>query len=81
MSGFVFVFTPTGRLGECIAIVGEAYALANYRAGMSSPTDVIMHFRIGDHAQQSMDAMSMSAATTLPICRPFPHSAPMCNWW
>jgi hypothetical protein len=45
---------------------GEGICLANWRAGMSGPNDVIMrfmHFRVGDGAQQSMDAMSPGSAT------------------
>jgi hypothetical protein len=45
---------------------GDGICLANYRAGMSGPNDVIMrylHFRVGDGAQQSMDAMSPGSAT------------------
>ena len=45
---------------------GDGICLANWRAGCSGPTDVIMrylHIRVGDHAQQSMDAMSPSSAT------------------
>jgi fibronectin type 3 domain-containing protein len=45
---------------------GDGICIANYRAGMSSPTDVIMRymrFRVGDHGQQAMDAMSTSSAT------------------
>lgn len=45
---------------------GDGICLANYRAGMSGPSDVIMRFmrfRTGDGAQQSMDAMSLGSAT------------------
>ena len=45
---------------------GDGICIANYRAGMSGPNDVIlryMRFRIGDGAQQSMDAMSPGSAT------------------
>ena len=45
---------------------GDGICLANWRAGMSGPSDVIMrymHFRVGDLAQQSMDAMSPGSAT------------------
>ncbi len=45
---------------------GDGICLANWRAGMSGPNDVIMrfmHFRVGDGAQQSMDAMSPGSAT------------------
>jgi len=45
---------------------GDGICIANWRAGMGGPNDVIMrymHFRVGDHAQQSMDAMSPGSAT------------------
>lgn len=45
---------------------GDGICIANYRAGMSGPHDVIMRFmrfRTGDGAQQSMDAMSLGSAT------------------
>ena len=45
---------------------GDGICLANWRGGMSGPSDVIMrymHFRVGDLAQQSMDAMSPGSAT------------------
>jgi len=45
---------------------GDGICIANWRAGMSGPNDVIMRFmrfRIGDAAQQSMDAMSPGSAT------------------
>jgi hypothetical protein len=45
---------------------GDGICLANWRAGMYGPNDVIMrymHFRVGDLAQQSMDAMSPGSAT------------------
>ena len=45
---------------------GDGICIANWRAGMSGPNDVIMRFlrfRIGDGAQQSMDAMSPGSAT------------------
>jgi len=45
---------------------GDGICLANYRAGCSGPTDVIMRYlrmRVGDNAQQSMDAMSPGSAT------------------
>jgi hypothetical protein len=45
---------------------GDGICIANYRAGMSGPNDVIMRFmrfRVGDGAQQSMDAMSPGSAT------------------
>jgi len=45
---------------------GGGICLANWRAGLSGPNDVIMrflHFRVGDHAQQAMDAMSPGSAT------------------
>ena len=45
---------------------GDGICLANYRAGLGGPNDVIMrymHFRVGDHAQQSMDAMSPGSST------------------
>lgn len=45
---------------------GDGICIANYRAGMSGPNDVIMRFmrfRTGDGAQQSMDAMSLGSAT------------------
>ncbi|HTB84730.1 MAG TPA: hypothetical protein VK742_13830 [Candidatus Sulfotelmatobacter sp.] len=45
---------------------GDGICIANYRAGMSGPNDVIMrfmHFRVGDGEQQSMDAMSPGSAT------------------
>ncbi|HKW28080.1 MAG TPA: Ig-like domain-containing protein [Verrucomicrobiae bacterium] len=45
---------------------GDGICIANFRAGMSGPNDVIMRFmrfRIGDAEQQSMDAMSPGSAT------------------
>jgi hypothetical protein len=45
---------------------GDGICIANWRAGLSGPNDVIMrymHFRVGDHAQQSMDAMSPGSST------------------
>lgn len=45
---------------------GEGVCIANWRAGMSGPNDVVMrymHFRTGDSAKQSMDAMSLGSAT------------------
>ncbi len=45
---------------------GDGICIANWRAGMGGPNDVIMrfmHFRVGDLAQQSMDAMSPGSAT------------------
>lgn len=45
---------------------GDGICIANWRAGMSGPNDVVMRylrFRIGDGAQQSMDAMSLGSAT------------------
>jgi Bacterial Ig domain len=45
---------------------GDGICIANWRAGMSGPNDVIMRFmrfRVGDLAQQSMDAMSPGSAT------------------
>ena len=45
---------------------GDGICIANWRAGMSGPNDVIMRFmrfRTGDGAQQSMDAMSLGSAT------------------
>lgn len=45
---------------------GDGICIANWRAGMSGPNDVIMRFmrfRIGDAEQQSMDAMSPGSAT------------------
>lgn len=45
---------------------GDGVCIANWRAGMSGPADVIMrylHFRTGDHAERSMDAMSLGSAT------------------
>ncbi|HEY1791225.1 MAG TPA: T9SS C-terminal target domain-containing protein [Verrucomicrobiae bacterium] len=45
---------------------GDGICLANYRAGLGGPNDVIMrfmHFRVGDHEQQSMDAMSPGSST------------------
>ncbi|MEY4917513.1 MAG: hypothetical protein RL616_1426 [Verrucomicrobiota bacterium] len=45
---------------------GDGICLADWRAGMSGPNDVIMRFlrfRTGDGAQQSMDAMSLGSAT------------------
>jgi len=44
---------------------GDGICIANYRAGLGGPNDVIMrfmHFRIGDGTQQSMDAMSPGSA-------------------
>ena len=45
---------------------GDGICIANWRAGMSGPNDVIMRFmrfRVGDLGQQSMDAMSPGSAT------------------
>jgi hypothetical protein len=45
---------------------GDGICIANWRAGMGGPNDVIMRFmrfRVGDLAQQSMDAMSPGSAT------------------
>jgi hypothetical protein len=45
---------------------GDGICIANWRAGMSGPNDVIMRFmrfRIGDAEEQSMDAMSPGSAT------------------
>ena len=45
---------------------GDGICIANWRAGMSGPNDVIMRymrFRTGDAAQQAMDAMSPGSAT------------------
>lgn len=45
---------------------GDGICIANWRAGMSGPNDVIMRFmrfRTGDLEQQSMDAMSPGSAT------------------
>jgi len=45
---------------------GDGICIANWRAGMSGPSDVIMRFmrfRTGDGAHQSMDAMSPGSAT------------------
>jgi hypothetical protein len=45
---------------------GDGICIANWRAGMSGPNDVIMRFmrfRVGDAEQQSMDAMSPGSAT------------------
>ena len=45
---------------------GDGICIADWRAGMSGPNDVIMRFmrfRTGDGAQQSMDAMSLGSAT------------------
>lgn len=45
---------------------GDGICIANWRAGMASPNDVIMRFmrfRTGDLEQQSMDAMSLGSAT------------------
>ena len=45
---------------------GDGICIANWRAGCGGPNDVIMrfmHFRVGDLAQQSMDAMSPGSAT------------------
>jgi len=45
---------------------GDGVCIANWRAGMGGPNDVIMRFmrfRTGDGAQQSMDAMSPGSAT------------------
>jgi hypothetical protein len=45
---------------------GDGICIANWRAGVSGPNDVIMRFmrfRIGDNEQQSMDAMSPGSAT------------------
>ena len=45
---------------------GDGICIANWRAGMEGPNDVIMRFmrfRVGDAAQQSMDAMSPGSAT------------------
>lgn len=45
---------------------GGGICIANWRAGCSGPNDVIMrfmHFRIGDHEQQALDAMSPASST------------------
>jgi len=45
---------------------GDGICIANWRAGMQGPNDVIMRFlrfRIGDAAEQAMDAMSPGSAT------------------
>ncbi len=45
---------------------GEGICLANWRAGMSSCTDVIMRFmrcRLGDAAQQAMDGIGLGNST------------------
>lgn len=45
---------------------GDGICIANWRAGMSGPNDVIMRFmrfRTGDGSKQSMDAMSLGSAT------------------
>jgi hypothetical protein len=45
---------------------GDGICIANWRAGMSGPSDVIMRFmrfRVGDAEKQSMDAMSLGSAT------------------
>ena len=45
---------------------GDGICIANWRAGMGGPNDVIMRFmrfRVGDLEQQSMDAMSPGSAT------------------
>ncbi len=45
---------------------GDGICIADWRAGMSGPNDVIMRFmrfRTGDGARQSMDAMSPGSAT------------------
>ncbi|MGH7941840.1 MAG: Ig-like domain-containing protein [Limisphaerales bacterium] len=45
---------------------GDGICIANFRAGCGGPNDVIMrfmHFRVGDHEEQSMDAMSPGSAT------------------
>ena len=45
---------------------GDGICLANWRAGMGGPNDVIMRFlrfRTGDASQQAMDAMSPGSAT------------------
>jgi len=45
---------------------GDGICIANWRAGCSGPNDVIMrfmHFRVGDHEQQALDAMSPGSST------------------
>jgi hypothetical protein len=45
---------------------GDGICIANWRAGMSGPNDVIMRymrFRTGDGSYQAMDAMSLGSAT------------------
>jgi hypothetical protein len=45
---------------------GDGICIANWRAGCSGPNDVIMrfmHFRVGDHEQQALDAMSPASST------------------
>ena len=71
MSGIVWLQSPCIVDNGYVTIAGQTapgdgICIANYRAGMSGPNDVIMrfmHFRVGDYAQQSMDAMSPGSAT------------------
>ncbi|HTR40885.1 MAG TPA: hypothetical protein VMH87_04660, partial [Pseudomonadales bacterium] len=71
VSGIIWLQSPCIVNNGYVTIAGQTapgdgICLANYRAGLGGPNDVIMrymHFRVGDHAQQSMDAMSPGSST------------------
>jgi hypothetical protein len=71
VSGIIWLQSPCIVNNGYVTIAGQTapgdgICIANWRAGMSGPNDVIMrymHFRVGDHAQQSMDAMSPGSST------------------
>jgi hypothetical protein len=71
VSGIIWLQSPCIVNNGYVTIAGQTapgdgICIANYRAGLGGPNDVIMrflHFRIGDGEQQSMDAMSPGSAT------------------
>ena len=71
VSGIIWLQSPCIVNNGYVTIAGQTapgdgICIANYRAGLGGPNDVIMrfmHFRVGDLAQQSMDAMSPGSAT------------------
>ena len=71
VSGIIWLQSPCIVNNGYVTIAGQTapgdgICIANYRAGLSGPNDVIMrfmHFRVGDHEQQSMDAMSPGSST------------------